>query len=56
MKDKETIEPQLADQSFKVPVEAIKNFDEEKTINIFLRLCWSSRKTHRCQAKKWLFI
>jgi transcriptional regulator with XRE-family HTH domain len=37
LEGKETIEPQLLDEvakALKVPVEAIKNFDEEKAINI----------------------
>jgi transcriptional regulator with XRE-family HTH domain len=38
LEGKETIDPQLLDEvakALKVPVEAIKNFDEEKAINIF---------------------
>ena len=38
LEGKETIEPQILDEvarALKVPVEAIKNFDEEKAINIF---------------------
>src|SRR5690349_14067749 len=38
LEQKETIEPQLLNNvanALKVPVEAIKNFDEEKAINIF---------------------
>ncbi|SFQ17990.1 helix-turn-helix domain-containing protein [Parafilimonas terrae] len=38
LEGKESIEPQLLDEvakALKVPVEAIKNFDEEKAINIF---------------------
>lgn len=38
LEQKETIEPDLLEQvakALKVPAEAIKNFDEEKAINIF---------------------
>ncbi len=38
LEGKESVEPHLLDEvakALKVPVEAIKNFDEEKAINIF---------------------
>ena len=41
LEQKEVIEPELLEQVakvLKVPVEAIKNFDEEKAINIIYRL------------------